>query len=103
MAEYKDITTLKKEIADFKRAVCSPNSDYLTGYICALSATEGMIANLPTADVVKVVRCKDCKYKEEILNINDDLELMCGFNYGLRVKGMVSPLDFCNYGERDKD
>lgn len=54
MAEYKDITTLKKEIADFKKAVNSPNSDYMTGYICALSATEGIIASLPNADVVEV-------------------------------------------------
>ena len=62
MAEYKDISDLKKQIADFKKAVFSTNSDYLTGYICALSATEGIIAELPDVDVVEVVRCKDCKY-----------------------------------------
>jgi hypothetical protein len=55
MAEYKDITELKKQIADFKKAVHSPNGDYLTGYVCALSATEGIIAGLPDADVVEVV------------------------------------------------
>ena len=55
MAEYKDITELKKQIADFKKAVHSPNGDYLTGYVCALSATEGIIAGLPNADVVEVV------------------------------------------------
>ena len=60
MSEYKDITELKKQIADFKKAVHSPNGDYLTGYVCALSATEGIIAGLPDADVVEVVRCKKC-------------------------------------------
>lgn len=35
---------LADEIATFKRCVKSDNSDYLTGYLCALSAVEGMIA-----------------------------------------------------------
>jgi rubrerythrin len=54
MAEYKDITILKKQISDFKKSINSPNSDYMTGYLSALSATEGIIAMLPTADVVEV-------------------------------------------------
>ena len=57
MAEYKDVEPLKKQIADFKRAVNSVkpmNSDYLTGYISALSVVEGEIAEQPTADVVPV-------------------------------------------------
>jgi hypothetical protein len=51
MARYIDVTDITKQIADFKKAVNSPNSDYLTGYICALSVTEGLIAETPTADV----------------------------------------------------
>ena len=39
------LDALAKEIADFKRCVKSENSDYLTGYLCALSAVEGMIAD----------------------------------------------------------
>lgn len=65
MAEYKDVEPLKKQIADFKRTVNSVkpmNSDYLTGYISALSVVEGAIAEQSTADVVEVVRCKDCIY-----------------------------------------
>lgn len=54
MAEYRDITSLKKQIADFKKSVNSPNSDYMTGYVSALSVTEGIIEGLPTADVVEV-------------------------------------------------
>lgn len=50
MAEYKDIAPLKEQIADIKKAIHSPNSDYLTGYLCALSVTEGVIAYLPAAD-----------------------------------------------------
>lgn len=54
MSRYIDVTDLSKQISDFKRAVNSPNSDYMTGYICALSVTEGIIAETPTADVVEV-------------------------------------------------
>ena len=67
MAEYKDAEPLKKQIADFKRSVNAVkpiNSDYLTGYISALSVVEGAIAEQPAADVVEVVRCKDCKYRK---------------------------------------
>lgn len=55
MPEYIVSGPLKKEIADFKRTVKCDNSDYLTGYICALSVVEGMIAEQPAADVVPVV------------------------------------------------
>ena len=71
MAEYKDVTSLKKEIADFKKVVGSPNSDYLTGYICALSATEGMIANLPNADVVEV-KHGEWQIKSELYRMMED-------------------------------
>lgn len=49
MAEYKDIAPLKEQIADIKKAIHSQNSDYLTGYLCALSAIDGIIADLPAA------------------------------------------------------
>ena len=42
-----DEKKLIKEIADFKRCQKSENCDYLTGYISALSAVEGMIAEQP--------------------------------------------------------
>lgn len=37
---------LADEIASFKRRVKSDNSDYLTGYLSALSVVEGMIADM---------------------------------------------------------
>ena len=99
MAEYKDITELKKQIADFKKAVHSPNGDYLTGYVCALSATEGIIAGLPDADVVEVVRCKDCKHYDNTEGIQ-----WCHLNskFGKFAMDWNSfPEDgFCSYGER---
>jgi hypothetical protein len=96
MAEYKDITELKKQIADFKKAAHSPNGDYLTGYVCALSATEGIIAGLPDADVVEVVRCKDCKWYAPN---NEGSWIGCAFD--TRHPDDVPKVDdFCSYGER---
>lgn len=44
IAHYdNDIKSLKAWIADLKRCIKSLNRDYLTGYISALSAVEGMI------------------------------------------------------------
>ena len=40
------LQSLADEIATFKRCVKSENSDYLTGYLCALSVVEGMIADM---------------------------------------------------------
>lgn len=40
------LQSLADEIASFKRCVKSENSDYLTGYLCALSVVEGMIADM---------------------------------------------------------
>ena len=99
MAEYIDVTSLKKQIADFKRAVNSPNSDYMTGYLSAVSVTEGIIASIPTTDVVEVVRCKDCKrvslycgsykcYNPQTPWFNDEFNIDVGAD------------DFCSYGER---
>ena len=42
-----DEKKLIEEIADFKRCQKSENCDYLTGYISALSAVEGIISELP--------------------------------------------------------
>ena len=41
-----NLQKLADEIASFKRHVKSDNSDYITGYLCALSVVEGMIADM---------------------------------------------------------
>lgn len=64
---FIDATDIAKQIADFKRVVNSPNSDYMTGYLCALSVTEGMIAKTPTADAEEVRHGRWIKHKENCL------------------------------------
>ena len=50
----------------------------------------------PTADVVQVVRCKDCIHRDP-----EDKKCDCSF----QAKGGIFPMDdddFCSYGERRK-
>ena len=55
------------------------------GGLCALKSH---IDAIPAADVVEVVRCKDCKYFSEFQH--------CG------VLGLCEPNEYCSRGERRK-
>lgn len=52
------------------------------------------LRKLPTADVVEVVRCKDCKHRRT----NDLGDTWCNY-HGIE---MLED-DYCNYGERAKE
>ena len=47
---------------------------------------------VPTADVVEVVRCKDCKFQKLM---DDGITYAC-----LKQTAYRKPTDFCSYGER---
>lgn len=84
MAEYIDREALEKAMTI--AAVNGKDKDRRTWAkaICVLH-------DMPTVDLVPVVRCKDCKYYYE-----------CGVNFCDRL-GMDCPGDsdfFCSYGER---
>ena len=49
---------------------------------------------MPAADVVEVVRCRDCKHL-----MFSDFYMECSRGYSL---GIVSPYDYCSRGERRK-
>ena len=84
MAEYIDRSALG--IGKAKReAFTIP--EYADGWNSAIK----IIDNAPTVDDVPVVRCKDCKHL-----IFSDCYGECG---AARI-GIVSPYDFCSYGER---
>ena len=51
------------------------------------------IRKLPAADVVPVVRCKDCKHRTEFGN--------CGHPRQKGVLPSAYPFDFCNYGDAE--
>lgn len=56
-----------------------------------------IIAEMPAADVVPVVRCKDCVHWREAVT-NDKGFLICP------ASGMeITESDFCSYGEREEN
>ena len=62
---------------------------------CAHDCAISCVAACPTIDAVPVVRCKDCKWRTQMIP-NDYGSKWCG------VSGMYpkSEDDFCSYGER---
>lgn len=57
---------------------------------------EKIIHKQPTADVVEVVRCKDCKYRGTMLSVPKGVFYTCK-KYLLPY---CKPDDYCSYGER---
>lgn len=52
------------------------------------------IMNIPSADVIEVVRCKDCTYYDPSETDCDWCSAWCGY---------TAPDTFCSYGERTED
>lgn len=62
-----------------------------------VKAVEQVVEDMPTADVVEVVRCKDCeRCYEKRTKLNNQLMRFC-----MRMDGseyQVNANDFCSYG-----
>ena len=93
MKEYID---REKAIEEIRLTFCKDCNSY-NGVMCrACNFDDAMsyIEDVPTADVVEVVRCKDCKYWEN----GKDYEPYCN-----HIEGTFSDTtedDFCSHGER---
>lgn len=57
-------------------------------FIYGIESMQEWIRNQPVIDAVKVVRCKDCKYRDEIFPGQPNI--LCG---------QMKEDDFCSYGE----
>lgn len=87
MIEYLNRETVMKELGRNSITKKITLSDGVSIY--------DSIQKLPAADVVKVVRCKDCKHW--VSPMKDDAHY-CFQKFGL--VGIVAEKDFCSYGER---
>lgn len=57
-----------------------------------------VMEGIPTADVVPVVRCKDCKHKETLTDsMNKKISTVCLLGEALHF---VEDNHYCSYGER---
>lgn len=58
------------------------------------------VLSCPTADVVEVVRCKDCKYCHHRAIPNNE-RYECEYHgYSDEVVNYVNPTHYCSHGER---
>ena len=96
MARYIDrekLLELINEDCKYK----NPTNEYTKGCNEVCDWAIKTIKSIPTADVVKVVRCKDCIHRDP-----EDKRCDCSF----QAKGGVFPMsddDFCSYGEMLKE
>ena len=81
MARYIDADALKRKLIDEK------------SFFPAMVARA--IDDTPTADVVEVVRCKDCKYCFDAIMGG----MWCEHPDNIMPLGS-NPRDYCSYGER---
>lgn len=100
MPEYIDRQKLLKALS-YEGTCRSKNSespDLLRGLVIAILVAK---KEVETADVVPVVRCKDCKFAaHRTANVYPAVECMRpDVSYGA-VRGLD---DYCSYGERKED
>ena len=95
MAEYIDKEKLLQKLS--RMIDYCENDNKVTG-LTSLFQVVAAIMDCPNADVVEVVRCKDCKFRG-----TDN----CSNSYYSEYEGAyVDPMDddnFCSYGERRKE
>ena len=99
MSEYIEREVVLKAIVDEQTEshVGWGNAGYEIGYHNGLTMAKSIGLTAPAADVVAVVRCKDCRYSDEAY-INERGFTICP------ASGMeITDDDFCSYGERRSD
>ena len=99
MKEYIERESLRDEIRSLSMLITGLRygkgvlNEYMKQY---RESVLRIVDEQPTADVVRVVRCKDCIHRDP-----EDKKCDCSF----RAKGGIFPMDdndFCSYGERRK-
>lgn len=104
--EYIERRKLWDEVVKSKTNNSHLNEIQRQTHIHEHRAFQRMIIEQPTADVVEVVRCKDCIYSKEYNYLESIGKCMCERKYvhnGIYKKPAlleVSKDDFCSYGER---
>lgn len=68
----------------------NPDDEHLFEFV-----PKEFIDNAPTADVVEVVRCKDCVYWEQATDNSGN----CNRAFEITAYGC----DYCSYGEREEE
>ena len=89
-AEYLDRSSLVARMKYYEKHTTEESGEH---YAYSVALRE--IRNAPAADVVEVVRCKDCKHRTESGN--------CGHPRHHGILPSAYPYDFCSYGEQREE
>ena len=98
MSRYIDVDKFAEKICNFQQI----DED-------AANAMIWLLRTFPTADVVEVVRCKDCQWWSDrgfdpILNRRDGCcDRPLGEYYECDCDFVTTENDFCSYGERSEN
>ncbi len=96
MSRYIDADALRKAMYNEAFETDTEMQKWDSGCWIRYKLFENILEQQPTADVVEVVRCKDCKYGHQYTN--DKVHCSLGNDmYAYR------PNDYCSYGERRED
>ena len=109
MAEYIKREAVFKQFDNGEADVVEIYPDGSVDYGFGASNIRDLVNSIPAADVVPVVRCKDCEHAERYERVDGTAGYYCGhpqntFTYGERWDRVFKPGkeadDFCSYGER---
>jgi hypothetical protein len=101
MAEYIE----RNKVLDELNSIAT---DYIKDGSIQCSIAAGVVINIrddvilkqPTADVVPVVRCKDCEYGNIHTDCHGRKYYGCDLNIDIGEVREVEPTDYCSHGER---
>ena len=91
----------EKMLEDLRLQFCKGCNNYseVKCKSCSVDDVIGFVEDLPTADVVEVVRCKDCKHGDFYCS-----SILCGNAhapwYNDEFDALMELDDYCSYGER---
>lgn len=96
MARYIDADKALKRIKELQETdpATVGKKQFAEGFFCGLDEAEVVLLQAPTADVVEVVRCKDCLRRDKSLRNSNGKEI-CP-----KTDMEVKDNTFCSYGER---
>lgn len=100
MARYINADALINKLDERCDAICQwtkKEREVMCG-ACPMATAFDAVEDFPSADVVEVVRCKDCEFWQTdwIPNRGGDK----GCHYCAMIDGSTEPLMYCAYGER---
>lgn len=97
MKEYIERGLAQKVLEEGMTETATASQSVLNDvYLMAKEHAKGFLSIIPTADVVSVVRCKNCKYYEEYHGKWECNNLFWNNEFFPETK----ETDFCSYGER---